>query len=173
MSQWTQVSGSIRLDSYSFFEDKKVADENVRTHLSNRLGKIVKYDSPREDWDLPETETTPMGSEGGLEYQYIMNLDSDGEYCSINRGTILIQGSLRDYGDDVEGEYFHGNTNYTKIIDWLNRSLGGDFDPKAGYSIRQGAIEIEVQGGTLGGKHIVIYDDATRSFIEVAFHKAT
>jgi len=157
MSQWTQVSGSIRIDAFTLTPEE---EKRIEVTISENLGKSIHFSSPREDWNLPKAQRTPTGSEGGIHYQYIPNND-DEESSSINKGTILMQGSLRDYGGSEDG-YFKDNTPYTEIIDWLNRALGGDLD---GIWIRQGAIEIVVEGA---GKHIIVYyDGESESFKEV------
>lgn len=156
MSQWTQVSGAIRIDSFHI--DETMGDVQDAVEIKKRLGKTVTY----EDWQEPDSNCTPTGSEGGLHYEYILNSRlSDG---MMNRGTILIYGSLRDYGGIEGGEYYKNNPNYKEILNWLNRALGGE--EMVGIHIRQGVVEIEVEGGNSTKTYLFRFDSKTNLFVE-------
>lgn len=144
MSQWTQVAGSIRIDAFLGLGS---SDELVRKELEKRLGAIVQFDSPEEEW--ARTDKTPMGSEGGIHYEYIVTAKDE---SSLSRGVVLIDASLRDFDtDDVD-----------EIGEWLNRAFGSDKD--AGFFVRQGVVQCSVEGKEIW---YFIWDDRTNRFKKV------
>jgi hypothetical protein len=75
MSQWTHVSGIIRIDDFiSVIEE----DNHVEERIENIIAKI---------------NNIPTGSEGPLEYD-IVRTRTDNEVCF---GYIAVYGDLRDY----------------------------------------------------------------------------
>lgn len=89
MSQWTHVCGSIRIDDLG---------EMPREELVEKLGRVLHYDDDETVWDdarkHPE-RFTPMGSEGGIEYEIYTNPDKS----DTARYVVSIFGDLRDYTD--------------------------------------------------------------------------
>ena len=152
MSQWTQVSGSIRIDGFIF---GAITDEVIKESLEQKLGKIVTHESPREIWDLPKEKRTPMGSEGGISYEFVATASSE---SSMSRGTLFIEGSLRDYGKD----------EYKEIQEWLNRTLGGEPVKGDSFFIRQGVVEVEIEGDP-SDKILLIWNGGTNLFEEHSF----
>lgn len=126
-------------------------DKEVGEKIEKALGKIVLFDSPVADWHLPKEQTTPMGSEGGIHYQYItLEKEDSGSMC---RGVVLITGSLRDYGED----------DYKEIQAWLNKAFEHDPTYKKGYFVRQGVVELQIEGV----KNVyLVWDDKKHTFQE-------
>ncbi len=95
MSYWTNVNGSIRVDSTPLKEKEIKA-----------LFKTCKYDSPVEEW---ENCNVPRGSEGSIQVLVHFNHDRY-EACRI---TMTIYGDLRGFDESQHHE----------IIEWINRII--------------------------------------------------
>ncbi|MCP6727316.1 MAG: hypothetical protein KJI69_04905 [Patescibacteria group bacterium] len=164
MSQWTQVSGSIRIDGLVFGE---VTDSKIKESIEKKLGTIVTFESNEELWNLPKEKTTPMGSEGGLRYEYITTAK---DTSSLSRGSLFIEGSLRDYGGVCTSKdcktpcYYEDNTDYKEIIEWLNRAFAGEHKRGDLFFIRQGIIEIVVESNV--EKILLIWNEELNNFEE-------
>jgi hypothetical protein len=151
MSQWTQVAGAIRIDALVVHPSDEVSaiditDNDVESDIQRSLGK-----DESEYYEDIDHRYTPKGSEGHLKYQYLIINKSD--TSCIDRGTIVIHGSLRDYGGG-------DNTPYTEIIDWLNELA----NKNNRFTIRQGIVEISVSNDDT---HIIRYDEKSGKFVEV------
>lgn len=136
MSQWTQIAGVVRIDGFPSVGG--YTDADMQTELKQNLGTIVKYNSPHELWHLSPEQRTPLGSEGGTGYSYVQTADAGSN--SMNRGVLVIEGSLRDFGDEKDIQ---------EVIDWLNRAFEfpkGE-DSRRTYFARQGIVELIVEGG--------------------------
>ncbi len=142
MSNWTHVAGAIRIDAFCCYEEEM--DKKIKEKIEKKLGKIIYFESSKNDWNLPEKDRTPTGSEGGLKYSYNIS-DKDGS--SLSRDTILIEGDLRDY---------NGTEDLNKILEWVNRLTGG-----AKFFIRQGILQIEMNEETF----IIIYSNEKNKFV--------
>lgn len=141
MSRWTHVGGVIRIDGLPG------ADDKIRSEIQNRLGTIVKYESPREVWELPSDKTTPTGSEGGIEYFFTIT----GEENSLSRGVITIYADLRDFGTE---------TQILTIVNWLNRLVIEE--DNLDFFIRQGVVQVEDEYG--GNSGIIYYNGKEFAF---------
>src|SRR4030067_305874 len=137
MSRWSHVAGVIRIDALPLHSN---CDVEWVAEVEKNLGKIVLFNSPRRLWDLPITEKTPMGSEGGI--QYTINLT--GNKNSLTRGTITIFADLRDFGSLKDTK---------TIVSWLNNA----FEKIKSCYIRQAIIQVEDEGKE--GNGFIIWDD--------------
>ena len=145
MSQWTQVAGSIRIDAVLMNEEER-EDEKIKEDIEKCFGTVVKWESEQDVWKLPKEERTPTGSEGGLNYKY---LTTEKDISCISRGAILIDGALRDYGED----------DYKDIQKWLNKAV----DKSNGkWWVRQGVIEIDIEYG----KTVILLWNRTEEIFE-------
>jgi hypothetical protein len=96
MSQWTHVSGLIRIDAIPS------VDGTTITKVENRFGKTCTYDDDSATWDAC---TVPSGSEGSLQYEVKVTGED-----SLRWGIVSVWGDLRDYED------------YTAIYEWVKKS---------------------------------------------------
>lgn len=128
MSQWTHVSGIIRVDS---FVDEEVTKEKEEKLLKGLLGPIRNYDEEKSS----EQCHLPCGSEGSLKYEVSItgyaHREPDYFSASVSRGHISIWGDLRDYED------------YQEILDWF-KSLCSSMEKEIGYSVRDSILTIDV-----------------------------
>ena len=64
MSQWTHVNGNIRFDCLGDCSYPKNPQwtAGVTEELKRLLGKIIRFDSPSDDWNAGTP--LPIGSEG-------------------------------------------------------------------------------------------------------------
>lgn len=107
MSQWTHVSGSIRVDGMPQIGMLIPRWPLVLGRQSTRI-----YDGVGQTYDSggPASEI-PKGSEGTLQYEVI-----EAGHGLVWK-TIAVWGDLRDYGEDPERDIQH-------IQDWLQRVIG-------------------------------------------------
>lgn len=129
MSQWTQVSGSIRIDGLVGLGG--TTDESIKRAITTALGPTATFDGPRDIWE--RKDKTPTGSEGGIRHEYIVTADDP---HSASRGVVVLTGSLRDYGED----------EYAEIVEWLNRVFAGEPSKEKPYFVRQGSVELIIEG---------------------------
>ena len=119
MSQWTHVCGCIRIEC--------IDHGSVNSKIEEILGKILRYGSPMEEWELQDSNPdlyTPTGSEGGVEYDVWENPK---EY-ELPSHTVSIWGDLRDY------------CSVKKITKWFNKILYN-----SGLLIRDAVLSIDVE----------------------------
>lgn len=128
MSNWSHIAGAIRINSLCCDAE---GDKKIKKEIEEKLGKIIHYESPDDDWDLPEKDKTPTGSEGGLKYSYTI---SKKDRSSLSRDTILIEGDLRDYD---------GAEDLSTILEWVNRLINIPT-----FFIRQGILQVEMSEAT-------------------------
>jgi len=95
MSQWTHVTGTIRLDWVGFI----FGNEFPKEQLSAILGTPCGYKNYNEY--ATGSAKLPLGSEGSLQWRFVVTQDSPN---SLSYGLIYIWGDLRDY-DDVDEVY--------------------------------------------------------------------
>lgn len=105
MSNWTHVSGIIRVDSFRL-------DPLEPDFWEKTIGKECRWDSPKEVWyeasDHGE-RFMPMGSEGSLHMEVWENPDES----HVDAYTVSIFGDLRDHDD---GPY------EAKVIEWFHKA---------------------------------------------------
>ena len=91
MSQWTHVTGAIRIDGMPKMRPDMYNVEEVK----KILGFTCNFDSSEENWNKC---TVPCGSEGSIQYR-IHEYDT-----GLLWAIITIWGDLRDYGsvEDLE-----------------------------------------------------------------------
>ena len=97
MSQWTHVSGLIRIDAIPEI------DGTTAQKIINSFGNTCEYDDIPTVWDAC---TVPCGSEGSLDY----SIKHTGDNHSLAWGEVSIWGDLRDYED------------YTAIYEWVKKA---------------------------------------------------
>lgn len=129
MSQWTHVSGIIRVDS---IVDRGVTKEKEKKLLEDFLGPICSYD----DEESSEQCHLPCGSEGSLRYEVSITGHANEEpgyfSASVSRGHISIWGDLRDYND------------FQEILNWF-KSLCSSIQKEIGYWVRDSILTIDVE----------------------------
>ena len=138
MSTWTHVSGLIRINRQE--KCKKIPD----------FGKIIDFYD--EEWD--ET-TLPMGSEGSLKYQVILEDSEKRKSESIAVNDIISVALFADLRD-FEGEQLQ------ELVSWVKSTFNKPKLP-IGFHIRQGVVTIECEHGN----HIMMkYHDGQWEIIE-------
>jgi hypothetical protein len=136
MSRWTHVNGAIRVDAIcgNFSKIELIED------IEHCFGKTVKYLDPTEMWDEC---TVPCGSEGSLQYEFIDNNEEN----SVNCGTILIHGDLREYWNKEE------------IINWVKQAIS----TSEMWWVRSLCIKIDIDGE----KSIILIESDHDNFIRL------
>lgn len=117
MSVWTHVNGAVRLDLLRMVDKTPEEWQEVGQQLSGLfMGRTQTYDEVGLFGDLEngdygkghgEGDPCPCGSEGSLNYRFV----TTGHESSLNFGSVLIWGDLRDYD------------NLTEIKDWFQKIL--------------------------------------------------
>ena len=102
MSQWTQISGVIRIDALDLIMAHNGI--NISVVLENCFGTTVKYNDPLEIWKKCDV---PRGSEGSIQYL----VERTGRSNELSWGSVVIWGSLRDRGGDNILDEMHRWTN--------------------------------------------------------------
>ena len=97
MSQWTHVSGLIRIDAIPSIDGTTINE------VEKHFGKTCTYDDGSDAWDAC---TVPCGSEGSLRYK----VERTGNSNELAWGTVSIWGDLRDYD------------NFTAIYEWIKEA---------------------------------------------------
>lgn len=116
MSQWTHVTGCIRIDALDM-----IIGGDVEQELRNGFGKPVSFGGGKEAWDAC---TVPCGSEGSVQYEIVKTRKNN----SLSWGLVYIHGDLRDYDNPHE------------ILKWLQRACRGTF------IVRGCAVKVAVEG---------------------------
>lgn len=140
MSQWTHVAGTIRVDGLSGASgDVPRAEEMLL--LKSILGPTFSYCDSVEKFEKCKAEGLPIGSESSIQYR----INIYGEEGSMDRGTIVIWGDLRDY-DNVD-----------EIRMWFFKSLAAlQFDVST-FDVREAVLVIDVEFS--GKKIVLLYDE--------------
>lgn len=140
MSQWTHVTGMIRLDNlghcmgpHSLEKASEIAKENVK----KALGNTCTFYSSNEDWDKC---SVPTGSEGSLQYETFFPINEEAGH-SLNWGWISIWGDLRDFGEE----------DYQDLKNWFTLSMEklenkDSKDMMAQFMIRDSILAIDIEG---------------------------
>jgi hypothetical protein len=136
MSQWTHVTGVIRLDGFMLTEDE------VEQGVISKLG--IVWDG--YSYKSKHLQYTPCGSEGGIHYKYHKNHaaikhyddpNNRSEVTNLARGEIIISGDLRDFpGWD--------GVTVDDIINWVRQTAKLSDNVR----IRQGLVQISVEGNS-------------------------
>jgi hypothetical protein len=136
MSRWTHVTGLIRINAIcgNFSKIELIED------IEHCFGKPVKFLDPIEMWDKC---TVPCGSEGSLQYEFIDNNEEN----SMNCGTILIHGDLREYWNKEE------------IIHWVKHAIS----TSKMWWVRSLCIKIEIDDE----KSIILINSDNDKFIHI------
>ena len=119
MSQWTHVCGCIRIDSLNH--------KTMKDLIRNAMGETLYYSSSMLKWEEAEEHPeryTPMGSEGGIEYDIWENPNHN----HLDAYVVTIWGDLRDYNDVQE------------IADWFNKIIYN-----SNFLIRDAVLSIDVE----------------------------
>ncbi len=133
MSQWTHVTGLIRIESLRGLTVTTESEEDI---LRRRLGKPWSFE------DQP-VGGIPAGSEGSIQYDIVRT----GSQYSLSWGYVVLHGDLRDY-DDVHA-----------IAKWLHYALA-DLQVET-MGVRDMAVSVNVEGQ--GKWHMTTdYDDVGR-----------
>lgn len=169
MSQWTHVTGIIRLDSMGAIVTGPAPTKNlkIREAAVRALGKTSDYHLEPGAWDEC---TVPCGSEGSLQYNVYPNSDSDDH--ALTWGYASIWGDLRDFGIE----------NLQEVYDWFKGSLERLQKPK-GFSspenmvmpekveyvlstfvIRQAVLSIDVE---FGPRVVLLWDDDKHAVVKL------
>lgn len=133
MSIWTHVAGIVRIDSFDIIPDETFVE---------KIGNIIKWESPSWEWDLAEKKPelfTPFGREGGINYNIIENQEKG----SIDKYCVTFYGDLRDY-DDINA-----------IENWFEKILY-----ESEFMIRDAVLSIDLE---FGEKRIVSYNEKTNT----------
>jgi hypothetical protein len=119
MSQWTSITGALRLDGVPNMMPNCTVES-----IKKLLGHTCGFDSPSEGWKVC---TVPCGSEGSI--QYLVHEYSDGLPWVV----VTIWGDLRDFGSGEQIEevkkWFYGICKEYPLV-------------------RQGILQIRVDGVT-------------------------
>lgn len=116
MSQWTHVSGILRLNELSFL---RVSNQD-REYKGREFQRIFE-------------DGCPEGSEGSLRIDVQYTGDCGVGYTTLHWGNLVLSGDLRDYGLGEAEE----------IPEWLDRSTGRL--ASLGTAVRSGYVGVEVE----------------------------
>lgn len=120
MSQWTHVSGCIRVDGLPMMTNERQVRSLLGTPSSNPFLETGTYE---------EGSNIPGGSEGTM--QYAITKAGDGMVLF----TVAVWGDLRDFGEDDTKE----------IEAWFARVAA--VSPQSGMMIRSAHLLVEVEYG--------------------------
>lgn len=136
MSQWTHVSGTIRIDGipncnsfHSSEEESNKQRELDMAEIKEILGKPIDYHDIVEAGYEDIHTKVPMGSEGSLRYSI---LPAEKEYTGMVLFTIVIWGDLRDY------------SSMKNITDWVLTSVD-KITEKLNFYVRDGVLKIDTE----------------------------
>ena len=132
MSNWTHVSGIVRLDSMrgmsGWLKDGIKDDDYSLDDFYKVFGKECLFESPIEVWrDMDENpnDYLPMGSEGSLK----LSTWTNPQECHSFSYVVSICGDLRDHD------------NADMIIEWFKNKIKEiDKDDKNNINVRQACI---------------------------------
>ena len=116
MSQWTHVSGCIRIDGTCISS----IDKTLQNKIEDAFGSTVSYEDPEVDWLNCKA---PLGSEGSIQYGVVRT----GDEGSMSWGLIYIWGDLRDYYE------------FDKIYFWIKEACKDLY-------IRSCSVKVDVEG---------------------------
>lgn len=108
MSRWTHIAGVIRLDCPVFtYEEQQAYVEKIKTIVGKQMRSDDDFDS--DEWYEAFTRPLPMGSDGSLQYEIVLDnpikeTDERRFFVDIPFCSVVFYGDLRDFGgiEDIE-----------------------------------------------------------------------